>query len=401
MKLVSVATAESPDAPGFVRRTASVAPQSGAAFDIWFEVPKDLAHELSDTGNPWLLALLPHALPTGETVRCDLPVDPELRENVKGLLAVWREWYPQFRTPSIECPVAPAASAVSPPGRSAAFFSGGVDSWFTVLRHAPELADDAIGDVDDLITVHGFDIPLELPHEFERLHATLLSAARDVGRRSVVVRTNLRRRDSLWARGWGWLTHGTGLAATSLMLEKRYRKALIGSTHPYGALIPWGSHPLTDPLLSTRTLTVKHDGAAFNRVEKTTLIARHRVALANLHVCWKNRDASNCGRCPKCLRTLTTLHLLGALDRVNPFPQPFDAALVEQIYIEDRNEHEFLHEVLDLARTKGDLRVERAIVHAMRRSRRWRPIVDLAERMHRVPLAWRVGPAMRRWCTGA
>lgn len=401
MKLASISVGNSPEAPEYVRASGRVVPDSGAAFDIWFEVPAPLADDLSQTGNAWLLALLPHALPNGETVVCDLPVDAELRENVKGLLAVWREWYPQFRSPRIECPVLPAVPDGTAGTRTAAFFSGGVDSWFTVLRNAPELDPGAIGNVDDLITVHGFDIPLELPHEFARLHRTLAQAAQQMGRTSVVVRTNLRRPNTLWARGWGWLSHGAGLAAVAHILEKRYRKALIGSTHPFGALIPWGSHPMTDALLSTSRLAVKHDGAPFNRVEKTALIAKHRVALANLHVCWQNRDASNCGRCAKCLRTITTLHLLGALDVANPFPVRFEPARLSKVFVEDRNEQEFFNEVLALARERDDREVHAALSQTLRRSRMWRPLLRLAERMHGLPVVWRVGPTMRRWCTGA
>jgi hypothetical protein len=270
-----------------------------------------------------------------------------------------------------------------------------------VLRHAPELEPAAIGMVDDLLTVHGFDIPLEQPREFATLEATLAEAARALGREFVVVRTNLRRRDTLWARGWGWLTHGAGLASVALVLEKRYGCAVIGSTHPYGGLIPWGSHPMTDALLSTRRLDIRHDGAQYARTDKTALVARHSVALSHLHVCWKNAAAHNCGACAKCLRTMATLELLGALETVNPFPGRIDAPALAKLYLENDNEVEFFAEVRALAAARGNRSIEQAIETAMRRSRRWRPLIDSADRMRKLPLLWRMGPAMRRWCAGA
>lgn len=397
MKLVSVAKAASPDAPGFVRLTGVVEKDAGERFEIWFEVPATLEADLSESGNPWVVAMLPYALSSGETIISDIPVDAALLENLKGLTAVWCEWYPQFVRPKIQAPIAPFCTADSSTGRSAAFFSGGVDSWFTVLRHAPELEPSAIGQVDDLITVHGFDIPLESTDEFSKLCAVLSLGAQALGRDMIVVRTNLRRNGTVWARAWGWLTHAAGLAAVALILEKRYSSVLIGSTYPYGKLNPWGSHPMTDVLFSTRSLQVKHDGAAYKRVEKTALIARHKMALAHLHVCWKNGAASNCGECAKCLRTMTALQLLGALEIANPFPVKFQVEKLAGLYIENRIEEDFIREALSLAAERGDIRIQAAILQALRRSDRVRPLVKFADWLGGIPVMWRFGPRLRRW----
>ncbi len=397
MKLMSVSKAVSPDASGFVRLTGIIEMGSGERIDIWFEVPTALEADLSESGNPWVVAMLPYALSNGETVVSDIPVDAALLENLKGLTAVWCEWYPQFVQPKIIAPVAPLDTAETKARRSAAFFSGGVDSWFTLLRHAPELESAAIGQVDDLITVHGFDIPLESTDEFDKLREILALGARELGRELIVVRTNLRRNGSLWARAWGWLTHAAGLAAVALILEKRYGKVLIGSAYQYGKLIPWGSHPMTDVLFSTRSLQVKHDGAAYKRVEKTALIARHKIALAHLHVCWKNGAASNCGECAKCLRTMTALQLLGALEIANPFPVKFQVDKLAGLYIENRIEEDFIREALSLAAERGDIRIQAAILQALRRSDRVRPLVKFADWLGGIPVMWRFGPRLRRW----
>lgn len=398
MRLASIRKDVSPDTAGFVRLTGVVERESGETFEIWYEVPSELEADLSESSNPWLVAMLPHALPTGEAIASELPADPALLENLKGLIAVWCEWYPQYLPPTIHAPAAPLTLEKPPNPKSAAFFSGGVDSWFTVLRHAPERESAAIGRVDDLITVHGFDIPLGARDEFEKLHATLAQGAQALDRPLIVVRTNLRRNGSLWVKGWGWLTNGAGLASVALILEKRYEKVLIGSSYPYGSLFPWGSHPMTDCLFSTRSLSVKQDGAPFNRAEKTAFVARHAIALAHLHVCWKNGAASNCGICPKCIRTMATLQLLGAFETANPFPVAFRQDRLAGLYIETRYEEAFIKEIHALAVQTGNLPIQAAASHALRRSRRLRPLVSMADGLSRVPVAWRFGPKIRKWC---
>lgn len=157
---------------------------------------------------------------------------------------------------------------------------------------------------------------------------------------------------------------------------------------------------MTDALLSTSSLQIKHDGAPFDRTEKTALVARHAVALANLHVCWKEGAATNCGSCSKCLRTMATLHMLGGLAKANPFPVAFRADALATLYIENDNEEEFFKEVRTLASARGDEAVGSAIDCALRRSHRWRPMLNMAERFHNVPLLWRLAPAMQNWCAG-
>lgn len=397
MRLASIRKDASPDTPGFVRLTGVVARESGETFDIWYEVPSELEADLSESSNPWIVAMLPHALPNGETIVSDLPADAALLENLKGLLAVWCDWYPQYLPPKIRAPVAPLPVEAAD-RRSAAFFSGGVDSWFTVLRHTPELESAAIGRVDDLIAAHGFDIPLESTDEFMRLHTALSMGAQALDRKLIIVRTNLRRSGSLWAKGWGWLTHAAGLSSVALILEKRYEKVLIGSSSPYGGLIPWGSHPMTDGLFSTRSLTVKQDGASFNRVEKTALVARHTIALSHLHVCWKQSAASNCGVCLKCIRTMATLQLLNALEIANPFPVEFQSERLARLYLENDHEEDFIREIHALAVQTGHLPIQAAASHALRRSRRLRPLVRLADWLGSVPALWRFAPRIRQWC---
>ncbi len=396
MQLLAVKTTRPSEGIDIVRITARIEFDDGESIEIWFEVPTEFEHQLADTSNPWLLCMLPYAVERGEPLRSDLPADPALIENLKGLMATWHQWYPWLKPVRLEVPRLSSSAEVGS-DRTAAFFSGGVDSWFTVLRHVPERESRAIGRVDDLIYVHGFDIPLDRTAEFRKIQLVLEEAARDLDKALILVKTNLRRPKSPWAHDWGWLSHAAGLGAVAMILEKRFGRVLIGSTHPYGRLMPWGSHPMSDVLMSTSRLQVQHDGAMYNRVEKTELVARHPSALKGLHVCWKSGAASNCGVCSKCIRTMATLRLMGVTPRDVHFQHPFESARLSQLYLADQNDEDFIQEVFEAARERGDTEIEAAAGYALRRSRRVRPWVRFLDRLESVPLLWRLRVPCRRF----
>ncbi|MFZ3037045.1 MAG: hypothetical protein WA112_07195, partial [Rugosibacter sp.] len=65
----------SPETPEYVRTAGEIAWGQGNAFQLWVDVPEAYAESLSDTGNPWLLAMLPMAASLGEDIELTLPVD--------------------------------------------------------------------------------------------------------------------------------------------------------------------------------------------------------------------------------------------------------------------------------------------------------------------------------------
>ncbi len=119
----------------------------------------------------------------------------------------------------------------------ACFFSGGVDSFYTLLKNQEE--------VTHLIFVHGFDIALE--NEAVRSRASVMAreVAKALGKTFVEVEANI----SPFPRtllGWEKY-HGAAMASVALLFQHRFRKALIGATYTYAELIPWGTHPMLDP----------------------------------------------------------------------------------------------------------------------------------------------------------
>jgi hypothetical protein len=321
MRLTDVELAPSPLGRGRVRLAGEVTYRGSSRRpeQIWFDVPEAFAGDLSTSGNPWLAALLPLAVTLGEPLELCRPVDPALREGAEVLMQVWRTWYPAlYRPVTIECAVLPEA-APDAAARTGAFFSGGVDSFHTLLRYQPGGGALHPMVIDDLVTVWGLDIPLEAPEAFERLSGMIAGVAHTLGKTPVTLATNLRQ--SGWnVTNWGKMSQGPALASVALALESRYRRMLIPSSVPYHSLRPWGTHPLTDSLLSTSRTQMRSDGSLSRRMEKVEMLVESELALRNLHVCWMGQADTNCGNCEKCLRTLTLFELLGARDRCVSFP---------------------------------------------------------------------------------
>lgn len=313
-------------APGRVRVTGGVAYDDKLSEEYWFDFPEHTAPQLSTAGTPWLACLLPLAVARREPLRIALPVDPVLLRGARELMRVWRSWYPDVVEIDVEasgCSMADVERGV----RDAAFFSGGVDSFFTILRHLESSTGSAGARegtrIDDIITVIGFDVPLSARAAAERLRSRYGALAVDLGLDFIDVETNLRA--TRWIEAsWEYLAHGPALAAVALFLEPRFRRVHIAATGGYRDLHAWASHPLTDPLLSTSRTAIVHDGAAWSRTDKTRLLVDNEHAMRNLRVCWRSESDRNCGRCNKCYRTMLILELLGSLRSCETFR---DAAL--------------------------------------------------------------------------
>jgi hypothetical protein len=282
----------------------------------------------------------------------------------------------------------------APPRRSGrgAFFSGGVDSFFTLLRNeTPEVGSFA---VDDLIAIHGFDILLESEDAFETHRRRLERVAAETGKSLIPVSMNLRR-TRLSELPMGGLWHGSALAAVGLLLENRFERLLVAASLEYIKLEAWGSHPLTDPLLSTSRTSVLHDGAGFERWEKLEFLAEFDLALRSLRVCSRN-TSDNCGACEKCYRNMIILEVLGALRRSPTFPtQTLDLEKASRVYIRGWRS-DLYRGVRRFAASRGRADVARAIDRSFQRSRWRRPVLSAAEQVGKMRYGGRVSQWLKR-----
>jgi hypothetical protein len=322
---------------------------------------------------PFLAAALPVAMRLGRPLRVDGPVSAQLLASLPSIQAIYHAWNPDWRVVPVSA--APAQPVAPHQGGVACFFSGGVDSFYTLLKHLDE--------IDTLIFIHGFDIPLHNAAFRARVAAAVRDVARALAKPLLEVETNLK---DLIIRYAPWeYAHGALLAGVALLLSPQFARLYIAASDSYdmAATTPWGSHPLLDPLWSTERTTIVHDGCEARRIDKVPSIVRSDVALRWLRVCWENPNGEyNCGRCGKCLRTMVSLRIAGALDRCRTFDRPLDLAVLARTRL--FSNQSYMLNYMEAAKRAGDWELLRALRDNSGRYRRGLR-----------PLAGR----LRRWAT--
>ncbi len=272
-------------------------------YRLWYRLPA--IYPFSRSADPFLAAALLPAMVRGEDLEVEAPltVSPRLLANCARLQEIFHSWNPALRTVRITAETSAPAEQLS--GGALSFFSGGVDSTYTFLKHADELS--------HVVFIHGFDFY----DEEESYRVAVERNARFVagyGVTLIPVETNFFPFGYRYAMSRN-LSQGAALGSVALLLG--FPTAYVPSSLSYDELVPVGSHPLTDPLWSNEAVEVVHDGCEAKRTEKIARIAASEAALANLRVCFEDMNV-NCGRCSKCLRTMTSLTLMGV--KTGPFP---------------------------------------------------------------------------------
>jgi hypothetical protein len=269
--------------------------------------------------------------------------------------------------------------------RVGAFFSGGVDSFYTLLKHRDEIT--------DLIFILGFDMSVDDAALYAQVSEMLDRVAASFEKRVVRVETNVRTLLDPHI-SWG-MSHGAALAAVGHCLAADLTRLYVPSTHAYGSLFTWGSHPLLDPLWSSETLEFVHDGCEATRLRKAKVVSQSDVAMRSLRVCWKNTNgAYNCGRCEKCLRTMVGLYAAGALDSCTTFREPLDVKRISNLDVFSGNKKAYLREyVAALEGTPRGAELRKALYKVMSRLA-FREYVETT--LGRFPWLARVGGAIAR-----
>jgi hypothetical protein len=299
---------------------------------LWFEVPAEFADALSARGDPFLPVLMLRALQHPGPIVIEAEVSPELLASARRAAALLESWgLPPGRVRGVTVEIrAPSGVAARRGTAVGAFFSGGVDAFYTVLKNIARYPETDSRSLTHLVMLHGFDVREEDDALFARLSDPLREAAAALGKGFVTLRTNLRE---LFGDDDFDFTHGVVLAGAGHALAGLFHTIYIASSYPYSELRPWGSHPNLDPLWSSERLDFVHDGSERSRPEKLALIARSPVALRALRVCWMQRDAYNCGKCEKCIRTMLGLAAHGVLSQATGFPSRLDPAEVARIFV--------------------------------------------------------------------
>lgn len=291
-----------------------------APLELFAEFPAGVAEALSAEGDPWIIPAAVAAQRHGERrVRVAQTLCPALADGLRTALELQRRWF-GIRDP------APAIEAESgwktrlPPGpRAAIFFSGGVDSIFSVLKNRDRYGPDHPASIRDAVVVEGYCFPpsaLGSPRSaayWTRTERATAAFCATEGLTRIPVKTNMRDLDDDFGF-FGERFHAAMLSGIGHLLGRRISAIGIAAGLDVPFLRPWGSHPLLDPLFSGGSLAVFHDGLEASRLEKVARLVRSPAALESLIVCNEgplSTEDLNCGSCEKCLRTLASFVAAG------------------------------------------------------------------------------------------
>ena len=286
------------------------APGLGVPARFFYTVQRPRANGAELSVCPFVPPLLLLAAYSSRDLIIEGPVSQVLLDHLPAVLALWhqrdRNAVPIDVT-AVPVPLPRRASAAS------SFFSGGVDSLYSVLSTDSRYGPGDPRFIRFLIFCQGLDIPLDDRRRQEDVRAHLERAARDLGKELVIATTNARD----FVKRLGWTRHGYGpclgglALALSAITDTVYRPA----SYAYQQMQAGGSnasHPFFDSLWSTETVDIVHSGAESTRAEKIAYLSRSAVALTHLRVCWQNVGGTyNCCRCEKCCRTMADLELCG------------------------------------------------------------------------------------------
>lgn len=328
---------------------------------IFFETDRGFADALVCGPHPFLVACAIPAMRHGEQrITVDAPICPELRRGLTTAMGWLCHWYGSPRRPvSIETKPGIHQPLLRASRGAGSFLSGGVDSLATLRANRLDFPLDHPDSIQDCLVVHGFDIGgVEKSGSedafFERTLAALSPVVQDAKVMLIPVHTNVRHLDD---DVYFWMDEffGAALASVAHAVSGRLASVAIASGLNIPNVRPHGSNPLLDPNYSSHDLQVRHDGVTFSRLDKVRLIADWPVGLKNLRVCTMNpNEMLNCGKCDKCLRTMTELLAIGRLADTQVFPiHDVSTEMLDRISFEAGYDVAFYQELIDPLISQG------------------------------------------------
>lgn len=297
---------------GTLTLAASLDDPAGRRHRLWWRVPVEWSDAVTLWADPFVVGLLFPMMQWNRDVWVEGRVSPSLLANLESFMGLWHAWFPRrYRPVRIDAAEEVEAPRPGTPGQAVVPFSCGVDSCFTAYCHRQRLLGRRTRNIAGAVVMHGFDIWLDQDNA-EAMYAGVLADAREMldslGVPCIPMTSNFHELPTHWSD-----SHGTHLISGLHLLGGRFDTALIPDSLPFARMvIPWGSHPVSDPLLGSRHFHVRDDGGESSRVEKVAAIAQWPQAMRHLRVCFKNPGRhTNCCRCEKCVRTILAFRVAG------------------------------------------------------------------------------------------
>lgn len=342
--------------------------------EFFFCVDEKYAEWLTaDVYDAFLVAALYPAMCYGEDIVIEGKVSKRVYHNLKqyvqGMVLAYE---PGFKQIDIRV-VGFANAAKNKDLHVGTGFSGGVDSFSTLVDNFFH-TDDPDYKVDTLFFFHmgqygfGYDNPANYERANNR-YALTQSFAKEIGLPSLMMNTNMF---AFFQPHWEYDAGIFCRLSAVMVFQKALKRYYISNAVSYkeSAKMDFLSNhvdlaeivdPMIMPLLSPEGMEIVCDGAQYERTEKTKNIADNETAQKFLNVCVNSSDshkeATNCGYCSKCLRTMMALDSMNALGKfsavfkVEDWEKQAFRYKCHQVYLYNNNG--FAQDNVDFARKMG------------------------------------------------
>ncbi len=201
-------------------------------------------------------------------------------------------------------------------GNTITFFSGGVDSFSTLINN--------LDMKPTLVTICGGDIDFDNEKEWNNVKAYASQIGNKFNLKNLFIKSSLRAfidntelekqfNDKLKDNWWHAVQHGIGMISlvAPYCYKHKVSRVLFPSTYTENEKnIVCASRPEIDESLKFASTSVSYDGKEFNRQQKVNNICNY-IKKTNtnfiIRVCYRSLKGDNCCNCEKCYRTIMSL----------------------------------------------------------------------------------------------
>lgn len=253
-----------------------------------------------------IIPILSTIIPIAWAVGADVYADKVDKTYLKSLIVtkdVFRNFYPQFSF-STDIHVKNIVSNEFGNEGAGLLFSGGIDSLTSYIRHKEKRP--------ELISVWGADIPYYEKKFWKKVKMHIVNFANHEKLNIHFIKTNMKDINELLltqkfkVKWWQEVSHGLNLLGLCAPLTTEKIGTIYIASSGRGTK---DAVTLVDNNVSWADVKAVHDGYELSRMEKTKYIKKYPECLPYLRVCCSSTSNYNCGRCEKCLRTITALVL--------------------------------------------------------------------------------------------
>jgi len=283
------------------------------------------------------VALLPALKLKLERIEFDGEVNRQFVEGMKAIQQLFKTWKPNFGELDFDH-LKIRKDEEHAPAKTGVFFSAGVDSYYSFLTRKDE--------IDALINIEGFDIPLEQESMRRRTRENIRHIGEHFEKQVIFIETNVRQ---FCERYVAWtFSHGSALAGAGHLLSPEFSTFYLASFGNPRNIYPFGVHPLLDPHWSSDWAKFLHVDSEVNKIDEIKYSAQYELFCETLRICLRYPEKGlNCGRCEKCLRTMVYTQAAGVYHRMKVFEKPLDLKLLSAYKRISDPDHDLLYVALE------------------------------------------------------